>query len=289
MPRGSAATPPDGRTAILVADRDALLSQAGKLGPMATVALNALVGWPARKVTQHMTEAAIRKYYSDKDDAFLMAEFENSLGLNVPIARFTPSEARRLFRFDVGHTASNGTLYLRHPTFEDRYIAPAEFSRILAREREAAFRQLAAALGARQLELVQASVKTKKELFGSKVSIPEAAADVGIKASFDSDGSFRRQVYATFGKPLSIPHVPADLEPWVAMDPDLRTMARARTEANQLSIRVNLEFKQTQSLGGQVAAKVAGRGLDIGGTYKELSHSTWSFEVHFWDRSEIPA
>ncbi len=277
MPQGSPGLPPSERTVILVADRAVLVKQAAKLHPMAKV--HAGLG-------AAIIEFAFEKLYSDKDNNYLIAELEKTLDLRVPLAVYSPSEAQAIFQFDVGHTASNGTLYLLHPLFPNRYIAPSEFSRILAREREAAFRQLAAALGAKKIELIQVTVKTKKGFFGAKVSIPEAAADVGIKASFDKEGSFSRQVYATFGKPHLPPHVPEDLEPWVAMDPDLRTMVRARVDANQLQFRINLEFKQMESIGGEIAAKVAGRGLGIGGSFDKLTHSVWSFEVEFWDRAE---
>jgi len=45
----------------------------------------------------------------------------------------------------------DGSLYVQHPILPDYYIPPEDFARTLAKEKEAAFRQLASALGAKEV------------------------------------------------------------------------------------------------------------------------------------------
>lgn len=217
-----------------------------------------------------------------KSEAQLLATLEDSLRLGVPLILYAPSDAIRQFKFGVGQTPKSGCVYVQHPIFNDTYIPPEEFGRTLAREKEAAFRQLASALGAKELRLVNAKMHARKSFFSSNVSLPEAASQVGIKVSFDSAGALVRSVYSKFGIPRSPPRVPDDLQPWVEMDPDLRTMARDRTEGHLLEHQITLEFKEGFGVGADVAAKIAGRGMTVGGAYEALAHSIWHFEAEYW-------
>jgi hypothetical protein len=212
----------------------------------------------------------------------LLERLGDELRLGMPIALYDQSEAIRLFKFGVGHTPRDGSLYVQHPILTNYYVSPEDFARTLAKEKEAAFRQLASALGAKELRLVSADVHSKKSWFGTKISIPEVAAQLGVRVEFDNSGAFIKRVYSRFGPPRLSPHVPDDLRPWVEMDPDLRTMARDRIEGHLLENHVTLEFKERMGAGGDVAATVANRGLTVGGTYEALYHSVWHFEAEYW-------
>lgn len=270
---------PRDRQVILVASRDQLVDYALKASattPLTKLGslLSGVVGETARR---EFKLRALKKL----DDRSLVREIEASLGI-ARLTRFTPAEATRFFDFGVGHSPQGGAIYVQHPVLADAYIAPEDFSRALAKEKEAAFRLIASALGARELRLVSAKVHTKKGLFKTTISIPEAATEVGVKATFDSTGSVVSSVASTFGEPRKRPHVPQDLKSWVTMDPDLRTMARDRIEGSLLEHNVTLEFKESSNVGGDVAAKVAGRGLTAGGSYEQLAHSVWNFSVSYW-------
>jgi len=287
MPIGNANTDSRDRRLIIVANRPQLIKQAayalaiealeklapvawGYYGGLASVASNAYKYWKRRSL-------------NELSDLEVLQTLESDLDLGVPLVLYTPPEAIRLFKFEVGHTPKDGSVYVQHPVMPDTYIAPEEFSRTLGKEKEAAFLQLASALGAKELRLVNAKVHSKKGLFRAKVSVPEAAAEVGVKGvEYDKEGSFIRKVYSEFGKPRSAPHVPDDLQPWVDMDPDLRTMKRDRIEGHLIKNHITLEFKERMGIGGEVAAKVAGRGLTAGGKYEAIQHSVWHFEAEYW-------
>lgn len=270
----------------LVRVEEALLQAAGDSMDFATAAVVAgglLAGgwglWKARKKQTQRREAAC-------GDADKMASIRRLLDLGVPVAQFEPDQALDAFQFGVGNRPRDGSIWVQHPIFQDRYFAPEDFAVVVAREREAALRQLAAALGVKELWLTDAKVKTKKGTFSSTVAVPEAATQVGIKASFDSEGKVSRAVYSRYGRPTKPPTIPPDLQPWVDGDPELRTMARGRIESRLLEQMVTIEFKQSTGVGGEVAAKVAGKGITAGGTYQEMLHSIWTFRAEYWPRRD---
>jgi hypothetical protein len=216
----------------------------------------------------------------------VLEQLEAELRLGIPIALYDQSEAIRLFQFGVGHTPRSGSVYVQHPILHGHYIPPEDFARVLAKEKEAAFRQLASALGAKELRLVSAEVRSKKGWLGTRVNVPEAASQLGLRVEFDNSGALVRRVHSQFGKPKLPPRVPDDLRPWVEMDPDLRTMARDRTEGHLLAHQVTLEFQERMGVGGDIAALMAGRGMTAGGSYEALHHSIWHFEAEYWPLDE---
>lgn len=285
MPIGSESTGPDDRRLIFVGNRDAALAATVRASASTNLLVRSLRSLGPATLNGFVARKAAEAYYEvqhrDTSCEDLVDLLSGALDLGTPLTSFSPEQATALFKFGVGHSPRNGSLYVQHPVNPKMYVAPEEFSKTLAREKEAAFRQLASALGAKEIRLVTATVHTKRGLFNTTVSVPEAATEVGLKLSFDSKGEFVKQVYSKFGPPRSRPHVPSDLVPWVEMDSDLRTMARDRTEGHLLENRITLEFKEGMGVGGEVAAKVAGRGLTAGGSYSALSHSVWHFEAEY--------
>ena len=275
---------------IFVGDRQAALDAAIRAKAAANPVLNYYNSPVGRSMTFGLHAAAGDAYYRAMLDSKSLPELVEELGrtldLGVPLAAFSLGEVASRFRFENGHFPREGRVYVRHPAKPAVYLPPEEFSRNLAQAKEGAFRILASALGAKEVRLVMATMKTKSGLFGAKLSLAEAATDVGIKASFNSKGECVKKVYDTFGFPRVKPFVPPDLAAWVEMDSDLGTMAQQRTEGTLLTTSVTLEFKEGMGGGGEVAAKVAARGLTAGLSYSAISHSIWQFEVEYWPEAE---
>ena len=266
------------RKVILVASSDGLL----KLATEKYMAEFLDLYDPFDKLIKYARDKYLRRKLATKGDVELLKDVIAALDLPYKPYHVLPYDAVRQFRFGVGQTPIDGAVYVQHPIIPDAYIDPAEFSRTVSKEKEAAFRQLASSLGAKKLTLVDAKVKTKRGLFGSKVSIGEAAAEIGIKISADMNKSFVSIVYSEYGSPRRQPWVPPDLQPWVEFDPDLRTMARDRIDGHILKSTISLEFKEGLGVGGEIATQLATRGFSASGSYKEIYHSIWYFDVEYY-------
>ncbi|WP_421259847.1 hypothetical protein [Aeromonas sp. 600774] len=267
------------RKVIVVASKAGLIKMISKVYAKSTI--DNLLPIPFFK-TDAILKHFLEIYYKNKSLDEVVSDFYRIIDLDTEIKLFSPRDAVNQFKFNVGLTPPDGSIYIQHPIQHERYIVPEEFSIVLSREKEAAFRLLASSLGAKKLSLIHAEVRTKRGIIGGTISISEAASEIGIKASFDNSNRMTRSVYSEFGLPRHPPHVPEDLKPWVDMDPDLRTMAHDRVNGSLLKNFIKLEFKEDLGIGGSIASKISSYDINSSLKYKSLSHSIWSFEVEYY-------
>jgi len=286
MTRAERRDDPRRREVIVVATRKGLSDALARVvATQVDIMQRSLLGLPGMIASGALRYAArelMRRRNADLDLVELLRALEGHLNLGAPMAHFEPDDAAVRFKFGVGHRPADGSIYVQHPVFVDHYVAPHEFAQTVARERHAAVQQLCSALGVKELHLLDATSHTKAGLFGGTIPLPKVAAQLGIKASFDTAGAVIRTVYSRFGAPRRQPHVPPDLLPWVEWDSELRTMARGRLEGHLLEQVISLEFKQATSVGGSLAATIAQKGLSVGASFKEMSHSVWRFHAEYW-------
>ncbi|MBK9032266.1 MAG: hypothetical protein IPL61_13285 [Myxococcales bacterium] len=205
----------------------------------------------------------------------------NSLGVD----RVDLPTARRAFRFDIGHPV-DGQVYLRHPCRLDYYLVPAHANERMAQEKLAAFTQIAAALGARRVELVSA-VMTKGTQEG-KLSIPVLAKTLGLGLSADvvREGEVTRHVHAEFNEPTKPPSFPAELRAWLEGDPILNGLVAIRMNERPIHCKVVLSISDVFEGGGKVDLELGKMGLGIGVSAGSVGRSTWSFNIEFWPADE---
>lgn len=206
----------------------------------------------------------------------------NELDLSSPLKVIAPEETNTL-NLTFGEIARNGSFYIKHPIITNVYIPFSTYSETLLKEKGAAFRSLASSLGAKTINLVDAKFYDAKGTIIAKADIAEKiSANLGISANFEKDGKLQRSVFCEYGKPRHEPKIPDDIKKWVEIDPDLRLMARDRLEGHLIRNRVTLSFDEKSVSNANLAAKIADRGLDIGGGYQKSNSSKWLFEVEYY-------
>jgi len=216
----------------------------------------------------------------------ILKQIQKELNLSSEISCISPSNAGNI-QFDIGDKPTNGSFYIKHPLLENVYIRPCDYEVTLAREKEAAFRRLSSSLGAKTISLKDAKFFDKKGNLSVDTKLPQAVSTyIGISAQFDESGAVIREVYSEFGAPRKAPYVPEDLKIWTMLDPDLRTMAHDRLDGHLIKHQVTLKFKDALTGGGKIAAEIADKGLDIGGSISKSVSSVWSFEVEYYPINE---
>ena len=153
----------------------------------------------------------------------------------------------------------------------------------LEREKEDAFRRLASTLGAKTIVLKDAKKKKKNGDLSVSATLPKIVSlNIGISANFESNGAIIREVYSEYGIPRREPYIPDELKEWVRINPDLRLMTLDRLEGHLIKHQVTLELKDTFTGSGKIAAEIAKKGLDIGGSITKNVSSIWTFEVEYY-------
>ena len=202
----------------------------------------------------------------------------------IVLPHLAPEDAARRFRFDF-NDPEDGAAYLSNPIARDHYLRPAVANERLAQEKMTAFVRLAAALGAKRILLVSADSEQRKATGKANIPLPELAAQIGITAHFESDGSASRQLCMEFDKPRKAPSVPDDLGAWLQVEPVLRALADTRLTARPRLARAALSFGDTLDFGADALGtltKLAGRGVELGGTYRRVVKSTFCFEIEYY-------
>ena len=201
----------------------------------------------------------------------------------IPFPHLSPSEAIDRFSFDHGHP-QNGMAYFVKATNSDYYLVPALANERLAQEKVATFLELSSALGAKKLELLSAELLDQRT--SGKVDIPlkQAGAQVGIEATFGSQGQLNKKVYSEYGKPTKSLHIPENVVRWVEEDSMFRSLANDRLNGALLKRKVALQIESTIDVGVKVLASIKSFRVGVGGEYHRVARSSWSFEIEFWPK-----
>ncbi len=203
---------------------------------------------------------------------------------DIFLPHLSPQDAAQRYRFDPGDP-EDGAAYLASPIARDHYLRPAIANERLAQEKMSAFVRLSAALGAKRIVLVSADSEERKGSGSATIPLPQLAAQIGITARVAAEGTATRELFMELDPPRGAPSVPDDLGPWLRAEPVLRALAETRLTARPRLARAALSFGETLDFGADAMvtlAKLAGRGVQLGGTYRRVARSTFCFEIEYY-------
>lgn len=217
------------------------------------------------------------------DKSTILSAIQQSLGLGAKVSHVDLREAHNI-SLGMGQIPKNNCFYISHPIKDDIYIPLQDYNNLLAKEKNNVFMELAAALGAKTIRLEDASFYNSKGKVETDFSVLKPVAmDIGINASFEKDGSMRKEVYSTFDKPKKTPMIPANIQKWVDIDSDLGLMATHRLNNGLRSHQISLQFNDSLEGAAEAAVKITGTNKSIGFKSSAGRHisSTWVFKVEY--------
>jgi hypothetical protein len=199
----------------------------------------------------------------------------------LPIPHVAPVEAARRFRFDHG-MPEDGSAYVLNPVRVDHYVRPALINERMAAEKLAAFMRLCGALGAEEIAVTSGETLDVEGRLAAAAPLPDAAGQLGLHAQFRNAREVERGVVARFDRSGAAPFVPDDVRPWLAIDPLLEAMANGRLQHGLREQACTLSFRDVVDIGAEACLALEGKGIDVGGRYRALTSSRWSFVVKFY-------
>ena len=203
---------------------------------------------------------SIGKIFGNKkiDRNVILSDIQQLLGLGANISHMLLSEASNV-ALGMGEVPRNNCFYISHPIKEDIYIPLQDYNKLLAKEKNNVFMELAAALGAKSIHLEDANFYNNEGKLETDFSVLKPVAmDIGINANFEKDGSIKREVYSSFDKPRGTPMIPPHLQKWVDIDSDLGLMATHRLNNGLRSHQINLQFNDSLAGAAKIAANIPG-------------------------------
>ncbi len=195
----------------------------------------------------------------------------------------SPTEAINRFKFDLGGPV-DGTAYILNPCIKDHYLLPAIANERMAQEKLVAFKRIAESLGAKTIIIESGELIQKSMEGNASLSLADSAAQIGINANFSSSGTVERCIYAQYDQPKKAPFCPAELESWLIQEPLLRSLVDGRLKANQMSTKLVLKFTDAIDVYANATGELAGKGINVGGSYKDVIDSSWSLDIEFWPK-----
>jgi len=199
-----------------------------------------------------------------------------------PFPVLDPVDARKQFRFPVNHPV-DGVAYACSETEPDLYVPLARFHQYMYEAKLAAFHNLCANLGARRCIVVYAEEDGKDITFNIGVSgIPTQTGTISgnVGAGFSQRKSESAKVFAEYPKPNR--PITGSQSGWMNGEPTWVMMQKERLERNLLKYQAEFTYLDDMGINADLAANIAGFGINIGGKFEEMHRRKWIFDVEFW-------
>lgn len=198
------------------------------------------------------------------------------------------SEALKNFQCSDGYFQPN-VVYARHPVASDYYIKFAYFHKKLLEEKKKEFIQLLTSLGAKRIYLTSKNQQSKSSGATAKIDDPTNIANVGIGTTMGQSSLSDLKFDGEFGLPTTLPKVPDNLK-WLKREDLWQTIVHGRQDGQWMK-KYQVSFKYVESFGitSDLAAKLEGFGLSIGGNFSSMQILEEEYFVEFFSREEYEA
>jgi len=202
---------------------------------------------------------------------------DNTSAIIDKIPHYTMSNARELFKFPSNHPIE-GTAYAMAEVYPDVYTPVAEFHEYYKQTKHAAFIELCASLGAKEIYIENAEINNRTIDINSDVKTPLVSLGLGFSLKQNRE----TKELSAFEFPEKNKGIKQYDSPWLYTEPSWRSMNNLRRN-NHLG-KVGVEFTCVDEMG--ISASLTSRfeavGVNIGGSFREMTKIRLSYKVIFW-------
>jgi len=194
------------------------------------------------------------------------------------IAYYTVSKSLELFKFPPNHPIAN-TAYAMLDIYPDHYIPINRFHDYYKESKHAAFIELCAALGAKEICIESAEINNQS--LDIKGDINTLLSKLGLGLNIHENHETGQKVVFNFSE--SNKGIKDYDSPWLYTEPSWKSLNKLRRE-NRL-LQLGAEFNCLDEMG--IDVKLAGNfkllGFNIGGSFSEMTKIKLSYRVIFWE------
>jgi hypothetical protein len=195
---------------------------------------------------------------------------------NIPY--YTISKALELFNFPPNHPTESAS-YTMIDLFPDVYVPTSSFHEYYKQRKHQAFLELCANLGAKEIDIASVEINDRSLDIKGDIAGPLSSLGLGINAHESSKTGMKIAFRFSEGN-KGIKNYDS---PWLQTEPSWLAMNNMRRQ-NHLS-EIGAEFNCTDNMGidANLAAKFSNVGINIGGSFTEMTKIRLSYHVVFWD------
>lgn len=196
----------------------------------------------------------------------------------VGVSTYTMTKALELFKFPPNHPITNAA-YAMVDVYPNYYVPLVDFHEHYKQIKHAAFIELCASLGAKEICIENAEINEQTLDVNADIKTPLAKLGLGINV---------RENHET-GQKIAFKFSEANRDikdfdsPWLYTEPSWMSMNNLRRN-NHLS-ELGAEFTCLDDMGvnANLSSKLLGVGINIGGNFKEMIKIRLSYNVIFWE------
>jgi len=193
------------------------------------------------------------------------------------IPQYTTSRAIALFKFPPNHPVLN-TAYAMADVYPDHYIPVNEFHEYFKQTKHAAFIELCASLGAKEIYIENVEINNKTLDINGDINA--SLYNLGLGISISRNNETNQKIAFKFSEEnKSIKNYDS---PWLHTEPSWRAMNNLRR--NNYLQELGAEFSCVDDMGinAQLTSRIAQYGINIGGSFKEMIKIKLNYKVLFW-------
>ena len=190
--------------------------------------------------------------------------------------------AEKYFNFPRNHPVRN-MLYGMCDIIPDFYVPLSSFHEYFQQLKHSSFLELCASLGAKEIYLEYAEMENMSYKIDASGNIPTELGEFGLDFSLDSSTTKKmagRLAYKFSEKNKKIKEYQSE---WMETEPTWKSMKKMRIENHVESFKAEFNYSDDFGINSEVAAKVAGFGINIGGEFKEIKKTKLKYNVVFWE------
>jgi hypothetical protein len=193
------------------------------------------------------------------------------------LPHYTTSKARQLFKFPPNHPSMN-TAYSMVDVFPEHYVPIAGFHEYYKQTKHAAFIELCASLGAKEICIESAEINNQTLDINGDIKAPLSSLDLGINVRENRETGMKIAFkFSEDNKGIK------DFDsPWLYTEPSWLSMNNLRRKNHLQELGAEFTCVDEMGITANLSASLKGAGVNIGGNFQEMTKIRLSYSVIFW-------
>jgi len=203
---------------------------------------------------------------------------DNAKPIDQNIKYYTMTKAKELFKFPPNHPIPD-MAYAMIDVYPEHYVPISIFHEHYKQSKHAAFIELCANLGAKEICIESAEINNKE--IDVKVDARVLLTRLGLGLSISQNMETGQTVVFEFSEKNSIKK---DYDsPWLYAEPSWLSMNNLRRENHLQKLGAQFNCLDDMGINANLTANLLKFGINIGGSFHEMTKIRLSYKVVFWE------
>jgi hypothetical protein len=194
------------------------------------------------------------------------------------VSTYTMSKALTLFKFPPNHPITNAA-YAMVDVYPNHYVPLAGFHEHYKQNKHAAFIELCANLGAKEICIESAEIN--EQTLDIKADIKTPISKLGLGLNVVENHETGQKIAFKFSEDNK--HIKEFDSPWLYTEPSWMSMYNLRRNNHLMELGAEFTCLDDMGINANLTNKLKSVGVNIGGNFQEMTKIRLSYSVIFWE------